>query len=1221
MKALTILMLALALPGCFDAPQNNASTRSGTSGDLGTSKAAGADKVANSTAIEENSTVITEESAAVVEQSEGHSGEVDSNAGGAKEGGATSAIMPTDNRVVVGEGKEFSLALTDETGNNLTAAGVVSWRVSDGSIAILEAYDNKARITAKAAGKFALIATYDGVETVRNLEAQATALESIEIQLENVTNGRILINQNLTVRVLGIYNTNDKRDLTAEADITASGSVLTATETANIWQASSTGTGSIRAAIGDVANTANFEVVEAALTGISLTPATRLMAIGDNITMTVTGQYEDGSSRDVSDKAQFVIGNTAIIGTVANQPRTFSALGRGDTQIIANVDGYEDSAEITVNEEIDDLSIVVARNSLPAGETTTVQVVASFASGDTQDISGTADFSANASSLQFSKDAQGKPTIKGLVPGSYVFKVTSGSFQKSATINITDAVLVGIAVSLNPSQAVVGATAQASARGTFSDSSTSDITQSVVWRSAQTGVATIQNTSGSEGLIATVANGQTQISASLNNLSDARTFTVSAQQPAPGTVDLKINNQDQTVYVGVDEVFQITVATANVSNCRLSIGGAQQVFATSLSRSLKATAYVEARCVDGSGSDVTDTIKVAVIPNTSITMAFAGDNQTSQTVPNNTTGALTWSVANATSCTLRQINHAGTSTYSASSSSGSRNLKITAASGQTSGGSIRLDCNNNTSSDSKTITFTTTRPTASLTVGGSTGTKNVTQGTSLVVVVTSQNSSSCSVAYAGSSKTYSGSYSLTASASGPVVATCRDAANNEASATVQINATPYVPPAPTLTGVRIVSDGATSLPELSSAIVRGWADYDDGSSQNITNQGQWQVSNRTLATITGIKADQATLSTFAAGNFNVSFTFGGKTATKAFTATALAAPTVSLTVEGQSQNIAVPRSSNINIAWTSANATSCTLKANSSTINYNLSGNAIFTLPDTMTISLTCQNAKGANATKSILVSVTVPSLKVTLNGSEASSQSLVYNQVVMFYYLPTNVPVSGCVAKYNNSLTIPTKAVTGGTYNVTCTDNAGNKVSKSIAVNILMPKVALTINNSSQDVQVASGTTVTLGATYQNTSSCTLKKNGSNMALSASQSVTITSTTVFGLSCSTLGGQTVTASITATVPTSTPSQPLLRLLLNGSYDDATISSGSNVSLSWMATNVDSCTLYKGSTAVGSGLVGSVTVNNITSTSYFFLYCLSTIHGNQTETITANVGN
>jgi len=121
------------------------------------------------------------------------------------------------------------------------------------------------------------------------------------------------------------------------------------------------------------------------------------------------------------------------------------------------------------------------------------------------------------------------------------FKVTSvdaaGNLASSVDLTFTTTApptLVSISVTpVNPS-IVAGSTQQFTARGTFSDGTTADITNSVVWSSSNLAVATISAT----GLATTLSAGTTTISATSGAVVGQTTLTVTTQSVDVVTITL-----------------------------------------------------------------------------------------------------------------------------------------------------------------------------------------------------------------------------------------------------------------------------------------------------------------------------------------------------------------------------------------------------------------------------------------------------------------------------------------------------------------------------------------------------------------------------------------------------------------------------------------------------------------------------------------------------------
>jgi uncharacterized protein YjdB len=105
-----------------------------------------------------------------------------------------------------------------------------------------------------------------------------------------------------------------------------------------------------------------------------------------------------------------------------------------------------------------------------------------------------------------------------------------GLTSTSTVLTVTGATVQSIAITPSIATTIyIGAPFQFTATGTFSDSSTQDLTAQVTWKSATTAVATVSNTAGSNGVVTPVKVGTTTISASLAGKSaTSAIITVSA---------------------------------------------------------------------------------------------------------------------------------------------------------------------------------------------------------------------------------------------------------------------------------------------------------------------------------------------------------------------------------------------------------------------------------------------------------------------------------------------------------------------------------------------------------------------------------------------------------------------------------------------------------------------------------------------------------------------
>jgi hypothetical protein len=139
--------------------------------------------------------------------------------------------------------------------------------------------------------------------------------------------------------------------------------------------------------------------------------------------------------------------------------------------------------------------------------------------------------------------------------GSYIVSATASGAPVAASFGLTNLALVSIAVSPGNPELAVGVTGQFTAKGTFADGSTGDITDLVTWASATPSAATISDT----GVAAALAPGTTAITASLAGVTNP-TDTLTVLAPS-FVVDTTADSYG--FYIGTTSLRE-AIASANV---------------------------------------------------------------------------------------------------------------------------------------------------------------------------------------------------------------------------------------------------------------------------------------------------------------------------------------------------------------------------------------------------------------------------------------------------------------------------------------------------------------------------------------------------------------------------------------------------------------------------------------------------------------------------------
>jgi hypothetical protein len=264
-----------------------------------------------------------------------------------------------------------------------------------------------------------------------------------------------------------------------------------------------------------------FTVTSAALVSISLTPAHSSKALGLTQQFTATGTYTDATTQDISSSVTWSSSSTAT-ATISNAAGTnglATTVATGSTTITATHSGSGVSANtsFTVSAaELVSLAITPANSSKALGLTQQFTATGTYTNGTTQDLTTTVTWSSSSTATATISNAAGtKGLATTIATGSTTITAThSGSgVSANTSFTVSAAELVSLAITPANPTLILGSTQQFTATGTYTDGSNENVTSSVTWSSSITGVATISNAGGSQGMASAVGAGNTTISA------------------------------------------------------------------------------------------------------------------------------------------------------------------------------------------------------------------------------------------------------------------------------------------------------------------------------------------------------------------------------------------------------------------------------------------------------------------------------------------------------------------------------------------------------------------------------------------------------------------------------------------------------------------------------------------------------------------------------------
>jgi Bacterial Ig-like domain (group 2) len=258
------------------------------------------------------------------------------------------------------------------------------------------------------------------------------------------------------------------------------------------------------------------------LASLQISPARISLAPGGSQQFTATGNYSDGSSRNLTSSVQWSTSDGAVAAVSTGGLAT--AMGAGVTTLTASSGKMQAAATLDVTSAAANLvSIAVspAASSLPVNASQQYTATGTYNDGSTSDLSALVAWSSSSVSIA-TIDASG--LASGVSAGAATISAKLGSVTGSTGLTITAPTIASISVTPDDLTLGIGIGQQYTATAVYTDGSTQDLTSGVTWSSSATSVATINGS----GLLTTAGAGTSTITATVGSLTDTTTLTVVA---------------------------------------------------------------------------------------------------------------------------------------------------------------------------------------------------------------------------------------------------------------------------------------------------------------------------------------------------------------------------------------------------------------------------------------------------------------------------------------------------------------------------------------------------------------------------------------------------------------------------------------------------------------------------------------------------------------------
>ncbi|EOG5907746.1 Ig domain-containing protein, partial [Vibrio vulnificus] len=331
---------------------------------------------------------------------------------------------------------------------------------------------------------------------------------------------------------------------------------------------------------GVTSNTVAVNITDAVITAIQVTPSPVNVAKGQTQQLVAMATYSDATSSDISNSVTWTSFDTTY--ATVTSAGLLSGAEVGNTTLTATKDGIT-SNTVAVNVSaafITSIQVTPSPVNVAKGQTQRLVAMATYSDGSSSDISSSVTWTPFDTTYA-------TVTSAGLLSGAEVGNTTltatkDGITSNTVGVNVSAAFITSIQVTPSPVNVAKGQTQQLVAMATYSDATSSDISNSVTWTSFDTTYATVT----SAGLLSGVEVGNTTLTATKDGITS-------------NTVDVDVTD-------AVITAIQVTPSPVNVAK-----GQTQQLVAM-------------ATYSDGSSSDISSSVTWTPFDTTYATVTSAG---------------------------------------------------------------------------------------------------------------------------------------------------------------------------------------------------------------------------------------------------------------------------------------------------------------------------------------------------------------------------------------------------------------------------------------------------------------------------------------------------------------------------------------------------------------------------------------------------------------------
>lgn len=510
------------------------------------------------------------------------------------------SVTPSPTSIAKGNARQLTAIANMSDGTLINMTGQATWTSSNTAVATVS---SSGLVSSVSEGATTITAAAVGSQGTASVTVVAPQVVSMTL---SPTNPSVPKGLTQTFTAMATLTDGTTANVSAQASWTSSNTTVASVTSAGVATAKVVGSATITASVGTNSAAASMVVTAAQAVSITVAPATSSIAKGLTQPFAATALMTDGAMQVVTTTANWSSSDTAV-ATISNSGATrgtATGAGMGSATISATVGSATGTANLTAQaswSSSDTNAATVGNTTSDKGLGTAVAVGSSSITATVGSVTGIATFNVTqavvtsitvapslftilptgtmqytatarysdntttnvTTSVSWSSSASAVATIdpatglaSGVADGTTTITATSGSFSGTATLNVSSTPVTLTSITVAPSTASVakGRTQAFTATGTYSDTTTSDLTTLATWSSSDALVATVSNTAPNQGVATGAGVGSATIAATMGSVTGTGTLSVTPAE----LVSVAVTPASQTILQGQTQQFVAT---------------------------------------------------------------------------------------------------------------------------------------------------------------------------------------------------------------------------------------------------------------------------------------------------------------------------------------------------------------------------------------------------------------------------------------------------------------------------------------------------------------------------------------------------------------------------------------------------------------------------------------------------------------------------------------